>query len=90
MLGPEHIDMHMVDVIKSEEEGAEIMAVRERIKGEATGETGMVDGKQTDCFAFSSGSSSDVEAALHDRQHQIDQWNLKRPVLMEPQADAAK
>uniref|UniRef100_A0A3B3Y183 Zinc finger protein 512 n=1 Tax=Poecilia mexicana TaxID=48701 RepID=A0A3B3Y183_9TELE len=87
VLGPEHIDMHMVDVIKSEENSDEIMEVNGRIKGETIGETGMVDGKQTDCFGF---GSSEVEAGLHGTQRQIDQWNLKQPDIMEPHADAAK
>ncbi|KAM4712918.1 uncharacterized protein znf512 isoform 2-T3 [Anableps anableps] len=91
VLGPEHIDMHVVDAIKSEEDSDEIMEVKGRIKGETIGETGMVDGKQTDCFVFSSGgSSSEAEAGLHGSQRQIDQWSLKRPGIMEPHADAAK
>ncbi|MEQ2181451.1 hypothetical protein GOODEAATRI_011758, partial [Goodea atripinnis] len=89
--GPEHIDMHMINAVKIEETSEEIMEVKGRIKGETIGETEMVDGKQTDCFAFSSsGSSSEVEAGLHDRQREINQWNLKRPGLMEPHGDAAE
>ncbi|MEQ2264834.1 hypothetical protein XENORESO_020462, partial [Xenotaenia resolanae] len=89
--GPEHIDMHMINAVKIEETSEEIMEVKGRIKGETIGETEMVDGKQTDCFAFSSsGSSSEVEAGLHDRQREINQWNLKRPGLMEQHGDAAE
>ncbi|XP_047243416.1 zinc finger protein 512 isoform X1 [Girardinichthys multiradiatus] len=89
--GPEHIDMHMINAVKIEETSEEIMEVKGRIKGETIGETEMVDGKQTDCFAFSSsGSSSEVEAGLHERQREINQWNLKRPGLMEPHGDAAE
>ncbi|XP_034555364.1 zinc finger protein 512B [Notolabrus celidotus] len=46
------------------------------------------EGKQKECFAFSGGGES--EAEQQDRQRQIDQWNLKRPGVMEPHAEAVK
>ncbi|TKS75398.1 Zinc finger protein 512 [Collichthys lucidus] len=35
-------------------------------------------------------SSSESEVEQQDRQRQIDQWNLKRPSIMEPHPDAGK
>ncbi len=35
-------------------------------------------------------SSSESEVEQQDRQRQIDQWNLKRPGIMEPHPDAGK
>lgn len=51
---------------------------------------GKAEGKQKDCFDFSSGgggcsssssssTSSESEAEQQDRRSQMDQWNLKRP-----------
>ncbi|XP_020510926.2 zinc finger protein 512B isoform X1 [Labrus bergylta] len=61
------------------------------------GERRKVDGKQKECFAFGGGntcsSCSEAEAEQQqqqDRQRQIDQWNLKRPGVMEPHPDAEK
>ncbi|XP_038160060.1 zinc finger protein 512 isoform X1 [Cyprinodon tularosa] len=89
--GPEHINIHIVNAIKSEEDCNEIMEVQGTVKGESLGETGMVDVKQANCFAFStSGSPSEMETGLHDRQRQIVQWNLKQPGVVEPHADSAK
>ncbi|XP_041661497.1 zinc finger protein 512B [Cheilinus undulatus] len=49
-----------------------------------------VDVKQKDCFAFGSSEGSESEVEQQDRQRQIDQWNLKRPSIMEPLPDGEK
>lgn len=48
------------------------------------------DVKQKDCFTFGSGEGSESEVEQQDRQRQIDQWNLKRPSIMEPLPDGEK
>ncbi|XP_068433277.1 zinc finger protein 512B-like [Clinocottus analis] len=85
------IELDMAEVEKPEEEeeegGGGGMAEERREKVER--------GKRRDCFAFgaggNAGSSSGVpEAAQRERQRRIDQWNLKRPGVMEPLPEARK
>lgn len=104
MPGPEQapIGMEMADVDKPEEDNSGMTEEKRREKAEKGGERGKADGKRKDCFAFGSGggssssssntgsSSSESEVEQQDRQRQIDQWNLKRPGIMEPHPDAVK
>lgn len=86
--GPEQapIEMEMGDDEKSEDIG-EMVEVKRREKGER----GKADGKQKDCFAFSGGGGgSSNESEEQERQRQIEQWNLKRPGIMEAHLEAGK
>lgn len=94
--GPEQAPIEMEKAgVETPREGEVGMAVEKRRE---KGERGKADGKRKDCFAFGGGvgggntgsSSSESEAEQQDRRRQIDQWNLKRPGIMEPHADAGK
>lgn len=93
------IEMEQAGDDTSGEDSGDVVEEKRREKGER----GKADGKQKDCFAFGGGggggggggsntgsSSSESEVEQQDRQRQIDQWNLKRPSIMEPHADAGK
>lgn len=96
------IEMGTGDAEKPGADGSGLVEVKRREKGERGAERGKADGKQKDCFAFgsASGSSSsnsntgsscsESEVEQQDRQRQIDQWNLKRPGIMEPHPEAGK
>lgn len=99
------IEMEMADVDKPVEDNSGMVEEKRREKSERGGERGKADGKRKDCFAFGGGnggggssssssntgsSSSESEVEQQDRQRQIDQWNLKRPGVVEPQPDAGK
>lgn len=104
MLSPEQapIEMDLADVEKPAEDNSGMVEEKRRERGERGGERGKADGKRKDCFAFGGGgggggsgsntgsSSSESEVEQQDRQRQIDQWNLKRPSIMEPHPDAGK
>ncbi|KAE8286528.1 Zinc finger protein 512 [Larimichthys crocea] len=102
MLSPEQapIEMDLADVEKPAEDNSGMVEDKRRERGERGGERGKADGKRKDCFAFGGGgggsgsntssSSSESEVEQQDRQRQIDQWNLKRPSIMEPHPDAGK
>lgn len=90
--GPEQAPIEMEKAgVETPREGDGRMAEEKRRE---KGERGKADGKRKDCFAFGGGntgsSSSESEAEQQDRRRQIDQWNLKRPGIMEPRADAGK
>lgn len=66
-------------------------------KGREKEERRKGDGRQKDCFAFSSSGGGDAvgscgksEAEQQDRQRQIDQWDLKQPGVMEPHPEVEK
>lgn len=89
------IEMEQAGVDTHGEDGGGVVEEKRREKGER----GKADGKRKDCFAFGGGgggssntgsSSSESEVEQQDRQRQIDQWNLKRPSIMELHADAGK
>ncbi|XP_031172082.2 zinc finger protein 512B [Sander lucioperca] len=88
-----------VEMDKPREDSGRMVEGKRREKGER----GKADGKRKDCFAFGGGgsgvgssssntgsSSSESEVEQQDRQRQIDQWNLKRPDVMEPHPEAGK
>lgn len=92
------IDMDMAVDEKPEEDSSGMVEVKRREKGDRGGERGKAGRKQKDCFGYSGGSgsssssssssntgssSSESEVEQQDRQRQIDQWNLKRPGIME-------
>ncbi|XP_068197963.1 zinc finger protein 512B isoform X2 [Antennarius striatus] len=95
------IEMETDEGDKSEEDNSGAVEEKRREKTETGKEE---EGKHKDRFAFSgaggSGSSSsssnagstssESEVEQQDRQTQIDQWNLKRPGIMEPHPDAGK
>ncbi|XP_008287906.1 zinc finger protein 512B [Stegastes partitus] len=99
------IDMEMAVDENPEGDSSGMVEVKRREKGGRGGERGKADGKQKDCFSYSGGSgsssssssssntgssSSESEVEQQDRQRQIDQWNLKRPGVMEPHTEAGK
>lgn len=90
--GPEQapIEMEKADVESPQEGDGGMAEERRREKGER----GRADRKRKDCFAYgggnTGGSSSESEVEQQDRQRQMDQWNLKRPGVMEPHVDAGK
>ncbi|KAM7368375.1 hypothetical protein PAMP_014598 [Pampus punctatissimus] len=97
--GPEQAPIEMTDVEKPGEDDSGTVEGKRREKGERGGERGKADVKRKDGFAFGSSSSSssntgssssESEVEQQDRQRQIDQWNLKRPDIMEAQPEAAK
>lgn len=81
-------------------EGDGSSVVEEEEKRGAKWERGKADGKRKDCFTFGGGSSSsssntgssssESEVEQQDRQRQMEQWNLKRPGIMEPHAEPGK
>uniref|UniRef100_UPI0037E7DBC1 zinc finger protein 512 n=1 Tax=Semicossyphus pulcher TaxID=241346 RepID=UPI0037E7DBC1 len=93
--GSEQAPIEMELDEKPGEDNSGMVEEKQREKGER----GKADGKRKDCFAFGSGggsssntgsSCSESEVEQQDRQRQIDQWNLKRPGIMEPHPDAGK
>ncbi|XP_023135770.2 zinc finger protein 512B [Amphiprion ocellaris] len=99
------IDMDMAVDEKPEEDSSGMVEIKRREKGDRGGDRGKTGRKQKDCFGYSGGSgsssssssssntgssSSESEVEQQDRQRQIDQWNLKRPGIMEPHTEAGK
>ncbi|KAF0023887.1 hypothetical protein F2P81_024517 [Scophthalmus maximus] len=81
------IEMEMADVDDKPGEDSSGMVeveVKRREKGERGGGGGGGGGSST------GSSSSESEAEQQDRQRQIDQWNLKRPGVVEPRPESGK
>ncbi|KAI4796092.1 hypothetical protein KUCAC02_029455 [Chaenocephalus aceratus] len=55
-------------------------------------EEGMGDGKQKDCFAFGGGGGGNTvsQSEVEQQDRPVDQWNLKRPGVMETNPEAGK
>ncbi|KAK1889307.1 Zinc finger protein 512 [Dissostichus eleginoides] len=82
----------MVDGGKEDGGGGGMVEGKRRKKEEEEEEVGMGDGKQKDCFAFGGGGNtvSESEVEQQDRRRHVDQWNLKRPGIMETNPEAGK
>ncbi|XP_063757459.1 zinc finger protein 512B isoform X2 [Eleginops maclovinus] len=77
------IEMEMADRGKEDNGGMVEGKQRKKEKEED-------DGKQKDCFAFGGGGGGESEVEQQDRRRQMDQWNLKRPGIMETHPEAGK
>ena len=88
--GPEQapIEMEKAGLDTPEEDDGRMTEDKRREKGER----GKAEGKRKDYFTFGSGSSSSGESEVEqqDRQRQTDQWSLKRPGVVEVNAEAGK
>lgn len=58
--------------------------------GGGGGSSGGGGGGSSSSSSNTGSSSSESEVEQQDRQRQIDQWNLKRPGIMEPHPEAGK
>lgn len=87
------IEMEPIEVNTPGGDGGSMVEEKRRDKRQR----GKADGKRKDCFTIGSSSSSNTgssssesEVEQQDRQRQMEQWNLKRPGVMEPHAEAGK
>ncbi|XP_029318662.1 zinc finger protein 512B isoform X2 [Cottoperca gobio] len=98
--GPEQapLEMEIADIDKPRQDDGGMVEGKRREKAER----GKADGKRKDCFAFGGGgggggdgggdgnTGSPSREPEVEQQRQLEQWDLKRPGIMEPHAESGK